>query len=197
MDKYVIEHQFGISRKDREQKLGHRSGVLWFVGLSGSGKSTIANLVEQRMFDKECRTVTLDGDSARKGLCKDLGFSQEDRSENLRRIAEVAKLFATNGSLVLACFITPLNEQRELIKEILGEDLHLIYVKTSLKECESRDPKGLYRKARTGEIKSFTGISSKFDEPTRPELIIDTEKMSEVEATDEVIAYAKRNFGLE
>jgi len=174
----LIEHKFQVNRSEKELLNAHKGRVFWLTGLSGSGKSTIADLAERKLNQNKNRIVLLDGDSVRKGLCKDLGFSYEDRRENLRRVAEASKLFAINGNIVICCFISPLEEQRRMVSEILKEDLKLIYVKASLKECENRDPKGLYKKARTGEIQDFTGVSSKYEEPTAPSLILNSEETS-------------------
>lgn len=164
--------------------------VLWLSGLSGSGKSTIADLAEAKFVNTKMKSVILDGDSVRNGLCSDLGFSQEDRQENLRRVAEAAKLFAQNGNIVICCFISPLQSQREIIQKILANDFNMVYVKASLKKCEERDPKGLYKKARSGEIANFTGISSIYEEPVSPNLVLDTEKNSSVECSSILYEYA-------
>lgn len=172
----IIEHKFNITREQKEQNLKQKGHVYWLTGLSGSGKSTIANEVEKKLFAQGKVVTILDGDSIRSGLCKDLSFSQSDRKENLRRIAEVAKLFSQNGIITICCFIAPLNEQRKMINEILQNDISWIYIKTSLLECEKRDPKGLYQRARAGKILDFTGIGSDYEVPTSPQLVLDTEK---------------------
>lgn len=157
--------------------------VIWFTGLSGSGKSTVANLVEQALFEKGVHTYSLDGDNVRSGLNKGLTFSKEDRRENLRRIAELGKLFADSGTVVIASFISPLKADRDYLKSIIGEeDFVEVFVNTSLEECERRDVKGLYAKARAGEIKNFTGIDAPYEAPEQPDIEIETEK-EELEAS--------------
>lgn len=165
-----------ITREDREKILKQKGLVLWFYGLSGSGKSTIAVELEKELTKKGKLVYRLDGDNIRHGLNTDLGFSLKDRAENLRRIAEVAKLLADCGIIVLCSFITPLKSYREMIRKILGDDLKFIFVKTSLKECIKRDPKNLYQKAMNGEIGDFTGISAPFEEDDKNALEINTEK---------------------
>lgn len=170
-------HQHRVPRNLKEERNNHKSRVLWFTGLSGSGKSTIANATEKLLFDEGFQTYILDGDNVRMGLNKDLGFSPEHRTENIRRITEVAKLFADSGSLVLTAFISPYLEDRLQAREIIGqEDFIEIYIKADLSVCESRDPKGLYKKARAGEIKGFTGIDAPYEAPKNPELIIESDK---------------------
>ena len=170
-------HQHRVPRNLKEERNNHKSRVLWLTGLSGSGKSTIANATEKLLFDEGFQTYILDGDNVRMGLNKDLGFSPEDRTENIRRITEVAKLFADSGSLVLTAFISPYLEDRIQAREIIGqEDFIEIYIKADLSVCESRDPKGLYKKARAGEIKGFTGIDAPYEAPKNPELIIESDK---------------------
>ena len=191
----TVFHQYNISRKDREQNLSQRSFVLWFTGLSGSGKSTIANAVEQQLFDSGYKTYTLDGDNIRQGINKGLGFTAEDRAENLRRIAEVAKLFVDSGQICLAAFISPTLKDRQLVKDIIGEhDFIEVYVDTPLEICEQRDVKGLYAKARTGEIKNFTGISAPYEKPENPEIRVKTAHKSIEESAKEVFDYIKTNF---
>lgn len=180
-------HQFEIDRNSREKKNGHKGQVIWLTGLSGSGKSTIANLVEKNLFNLDKQVTILDGDDVRTGLCSDLGFSQEDRAENLRRIAHTAKLFCERGFITICCFVSPLNSQREMIKKIIGDDFKLVFINTSLEDCEKRDPKGLYKKARAGEIKNFTGIDSAFETPNSPDLIIDTTALSAEESAKKII----------
>lgn len=173
----LVPQEYIIDRQKRSELKDHNSIVVWFTGLSGSGKSTIANQVEARLFKKGIHTYSLDGDNIRRGLNKDLGFSEEERSENLRRIAEVAKLFLDSGTVVLSAFITPLESDRELARKILGKKNFVeVFVDTSLEECERRDVKGHYKKARKGEIKNFTGISAPFENPIDPELRIKTEE---------------------
>jgi adenylylsulfate kinase len=155
----------------RKEKLGQKPAVLWFTGLSGSGKSTVANALENRLFSRGNFTYLLDGDNVRHGLNSDLGFDDKSRIENIRRVGEVSKLFADSGLLVLTAFISPFQEDRELVRNILKEGEFIeIFVNTPLEICESRDPKGLYKKARSGEISDFTGISSPYEAPENPEI---------------------------
>ena len=163
-----------VTRENRARLNGHRAVVLWFTGLSGSGKSTLARTVEKILFEKGCRTFVLDGDNVRHGLNKDLGFSPEDREENIRRISEVANLFAHGGVIVMAAFISPYRADRDKARELVGDDFVEIYVKCALDVCEGRDTKGLYKKARAGEIKEFTGISAPYEAPLDPEIVVDT-----------------------
>ena len=172
---YIIKQNYTITRKDREGLNKHHSFLIWFTGLSGSGKSTIANLLERELNKQQIHTYTLDGDNLRGGLNKNLKFTKDDRNENLRRTAEVAKLFVDAGVVVIAAFISPYIKTREEIKEIVGAENYVeVYVNTSLKVCEERDIKGLYKKARTGELKNFTGISSPFEAPIDPTIEIKT-----------------------
>ncbi|SFN76275.1 adenylyl-sulfate kinase [Salegentibacter flavus] len=179
----VIEQVYQINVEHRAQLKKHKPLVIWFTGLSGSGKSTLANTLEQELFENNIHTYSLDGDNIRRGINKNLGFTKEDRSENLRRIAEVANLFTESGLVVLAAFISPLQQDRALVKQIVGPDNFLeVFVDTSLEECERRDVKGLYQKARAGEIKNFTGISAPFEKPKNPDIHIKTEDQSIEEA---------------
>ena len=170
MSKNLTKHSFTVSRKQREKNTGHPGKVIWFTGLSGSGKSTIANAVDEVLNGRGLSTYILDGDNIRMGLNKDLGFSPEDRKENIRRIANVAKLFADSGKIVLTAFISPYEEDRQMAREIIGDDYVEVFVDTPLDECEKRDPKGLYKKARAGEIKGFTGIDAPYESPTKAEV---------------------------
>jgi adenylylsulfate kinase len=174
----------------------HKSGLVWFTGLPSSGKSTIAHLVEKELFQSGIRTYALDGDNVRHGLNSNLGFSREDRRENLRRIIELSKLMVDGGLIVLAAFVSPYREDREYVRERFHSDNFLeIYIKCSIKECEKRDPKGNYIKARAGIIKEYTGISSPYEEPENPDLIIDTEKLNLQNSVQEVLNLLKeRNF---
>lgn len=184
----VVWHQASIDRAMREQLNGHKSVVLWFTGLSGSGKSTLAHAVEDRLHALGCRTFVLDGDNIRHGLCGDLGFSDEDRVENIRRIGEVSKLFVEAGVISLTAFISPFRSDRDRVRGLMPHgDFIEIYCKASLEVCEDRDPKGLYKKARAGEIKAFTGISSPYEEPLRPELVIDTGELSLEQSAEQVM----------
>ncbi|MBO8161182.1 MAG: adenylyl-sulfate kinase [Thermosipho sp. (in: Bacteria)] len=181
-----------IKREDREKVLNQKGLVLWFTGLSGSGKSTIANEVEYVLNSMGYATYLLDGDNIRHGLNSDLGFSKEDRKENIRRISEVAKLFQDAGIITLVTFISPFREDRNNARKLIPEGRFIeIYVKCSLEACEKRDVKGLYKKAREGLIKDFTGISSPYEEPENPELILNTEKETIKESVDKVINYLK------
>lgn len=183
MNKNITEHNFKIDSESYHKKNGYKAKVFWFVGLSGSGKSSIADEVCHQLFNSHSIKI-LDGDSVRLGLNSDLGFSVRDRSENLRRVAEVTKLFCETGVITLASFITPLKEQRSMIKSILGDLIDFIYVDTPLEECEKRDPKGLYKKARAGEIKNFTGIDGKFEPANEANLIIKPDSLEkQVEQT--------------
>ncbi len=170
----ITWHQGDITRADRERANGHKGAVLWFTGLSASGKSTLAHAVENALFERGCRTYVLDGDNIRHGLNKDLGFSPEDREENIRRIGEVAKLFADAGVIAMTAFISPYRADRDKARVISADSFIEVYVKCDLAVCEQRDPKGLYKKARAGEIPEFTGISAPYEEPEHPELVIDT-----------------------
>ncbi len=169
--------------------------MLWFTGLSGSGKSTLAVVAERALFDLGCATYILDGDNVRHGLNGDLGFSPEDRTENIRRIGEVAKLFADSGCLVLTAFISPYRSDRDRVREtmIYARDLVEIHVSCPLETCESRDPKGLYKKARAGEIPEFTGISAPYEEPLAPELVVQTGELGVEECAGQVVEYLREN----
>jgi len=180
----IHEQKFSITKEDRQKLLKQKSPVIWLTGLSGSGKSTIANELAYRLQQKGKLTYILDGDNIRMGLNKDLGFSDDDRKENIRRIAEVAKLMSDAGVIVITAFISPFREEREKAKDIIGKDDFLeVYVKADLSVCEERDPKGLYKKARAGEIPMFTGIDSPYEEPIKPFRNIDTSKWSVEECT--------------
>jgi len=181
-----------IKREDRERVLNQKGLVLWFTGLSGSGKSTIANEVEYILNSMGYATYLLDGDNIRHGLNSDLGFSKKDRKENIRRISEVTKLFQDAGIITLVTFISPFKEDRNNARKLIPEGRFIeIYVKCSLETCETRDVKGLYKKAREGIIKDFTGISSPYEEPEKPEIILNTEKETLKESVDKVINYLK------
>lgn len=195
MTENIITHKFNISKKDRNRLNNHNSFVLWFTGLSGSGKSTIANQVEVKLFQQRIRTYTLDGDNVRNGLNNGLGFSTDDRKENLRRIAEVSKLFVESGTVVVASFISPLKEDRDQVRGIIGEDNFFeIYVNTSLEVCERRDVKGLYKKARAGEIKNFTGISSPYEAPVNPHIEIKTEEETLEISSSRILEFVKEKL---
>jgi len=186
MEENIIKHNYKIGMDERRQANGHSSFLIFFTGLSGSGKSTIANGLEQKLVEEKIKTYTLDGDNVRKGINKDLSFSAEDRSENNRRIGEVANLFVDAGLVVLAAFVAPFEKDRNSIKETVGRENYVeVFVDTSLEECERRDVKGLYKKARKGEIKDMTGISSPYEVPLRPDITL-TEKESVEEAVNRV-----------
>lgn len=195
MSNNIVFHDYAVSRELRNTKYGHPSFVLWFTGLSGSGKSTIANAVEQELFKMGLRTYSLDGDNIRTGINKGLSFTEEDRHENLRRIAEVAKLFVDAGIIVIGAFVSPLEKDRELVKNIVGKgDFIEIFVNTSLEECERRDVKGLYKKARAGEIKNFTGIDAPYEHPLNPDVLIETEKESIEDAIKKVVTFVEHKL---
>ena len=178
-----------LPREAKEELLGQRGAVIWMYGLSGSGKSTLANLLERRLHEEGKMVKVLDGDNVRSGLNSNLGFSDEDRLENIRRVAEVAKLFADSGIVTVTSFITPNNELRDIAREVIGDDdLLEVYVKASFETCAERDPKGLYAKVKAGEVKQFTGKDSAFEEPSRPDLIIDTETLSEDDALEQLFS---------
>lgn len=186
----ITWHDHAVASEDREKALGQKGAVLWFTGLSGAGKSTIANTVDHKLHASGKHTYLLDGDNIRHGLNKNLGFSAEDRAENIRRIGEVAKLFADAGLITLTAFISPYRVDRDAVRALLPEGEFVeVYVKASLETCEGRDPKGLYKKARAGEIKGFTGIDDPYEEPLQPEIVLDSDTKGIDELADEVIAY--------
>jgi adenylylsulfate kinase len=177
-----------ITRKDREKLHGHKGAVIWFTGLSASGKSTIAHLVEKELHLRGCSTYVLDGDNVRHGLCSDLAFSPEDRTENIRRIGEMVKLFVDAGIIVLAAFISPYRKDRQKVRSLLTKDQFLeIYVDCPLEVCASRDQKGLYEKAKRGTIKEFTGISAPYEPPENPDLVIQSWKEDALNAAKRVV----------
>ncbi len=185
----IVWHTGQVTREYRETLLQQQGIVLWFTGLSGSGKSTVANLVAQKLTEQGYLTYLLDGDNVRHGINQDLGFSLADRQENIRRIGEVAKLFVDTGVITLASFISPLQADRQALRDLLGADFIEIFVDCSLEVCESRDPKGLYQKARQGLIPEFTGISSPYEKPAKPELKVDTDKETLTESAQKVLDY--------
>ena len=190
MEKHITPQDYQITVADRTRKHQHQSFLVWFTGLSGSGKSTIANLVEHRLFELGVHTYALDGDNIRNGINKNLSFSPEDRSENIRRIAEISNLMVDAGLVVLAAFISPYKKDRENIKKIV-KDVNFVevYVNTSVEECERRDVKGLYKKARAGEIKNMTGISAPYEAPENPDIEINTENETIEQAVNKIMAY--------
>ena len=184
----VVWHHATVTRSHREQLNRHKGTILWFTGLSGSGKSTIAHAVEERLHQSGCHTFVFDGDNVRHGLCGDLGFSQKDRSENIRRIGEMVKLFLEAGIIVLTAFISPIRKDRERVRSLVpAGDFIEIYCRCPLDVCESRDVKGLYHRARSGEVKEFTGISSPYETPEKPELVLDTNAWSLDECVSKVM----------
>ncbi len=190
---YPISDQM-MSRSDKEALLGQRGMMVWFTGLSGSGKSTIAMGVERELHKRGILCRILDGDNIRAGINRNLGFSAEDRMENIRRIAEIGKLFVQTGIVTLACFVSPTNDVRRLARDIIGEeDFKEVYVSTPLEECERRDVKGLYARARKGEVKEFTGISAPFEVPENPTLEIDTSSLSLEESVRRVVEMIMKN----
>lgn len=188
----ITWHHSTITKNDRHILNQHKSCVLWFTGLSGSGKSTLANAVDYALYQEGVQSYVLDGDNIRHGLNKDLRFSPEDRTENIRRIGEVAKLFVDSGQIVSTAFISPFLEDRAIVREMFspGEFIE-IYVHCPIQVCENRDPKGLYKKARNGEIPEFTGISSPYEAPKTPEILIDTDIMTIGESVEKIIRFLK------
>ena len=186
----IIYHAASVTRERRNQLNNHKSVVIWFTGLSGSGKSTLAHSVEEILFSKGCRTYVLDGDNVRHGLTSNLGFSNEDRKENIRRIGEVTKLMMEAGLIILTAFISPFREDRIAVRNLISDgDFIEVYCKASLETCEARDLKGLYKRARLGEIKNYTGINSPYEIPDNPELIIDIDKESLEESVSKIVSF--------
>lgn len=185
----VVWHNATVTRARRERLHGHRSVAVWFTGLSGSGKSTLAHSVEERLHQQGCHTYVLDGDNVRHGLCSDLGFSDKDRDENIRRIGEMAKLFVDGGVIALAAFISPFRKERQFVRERLGPGNYIeIYCQCPVEICEQRDQKGIYRRARAGEIKNFTGISSPYEQPESPDLVVESANLTVEANAERVIA---------
>ncbi len=190
----ITWHEGDVTREHREALLGQRGATVWLTGLSGSGKSTIAVAAEKALTQRGRLAYVLDGDNIRHGLNANLGFSPDDRSENIRRIGEVAKLFTDSGVLVFSSFISPYRADRDAVRAIMGKgDFVEVYVAASLETCEKRDVKGLYAKARSGEIPEFTGISAPYEEPERAELILDTDVLSVEESVDQIVAHLEHN----
>ena len=184
----IAWHQASVDRAARAARRGHRSAILWFTGLSGAGKSTLANAVNQALFERGLSTYVLDGDNIRHGLCKDLGFSDADREENIRRIGEVSKLFLDSGAIVLTAFVSPFRADRDKARNLVSDgDFIEIFCAADLNVCEQRDTKGLYAKARAGDIKEFTGISSPYEAPDTPELCVDTGAADLAHCVDQVV----------
>jgi len=199
MNVNIFTQQSLVQKVDRQRQAGHRSSVLWFTGLSGAGKSTLAHAVEKALFDKGCRTFVFDGDNVRHGLCADLGFSADDRQENIRRIGEMSKLFSDAGIIALTAFISPFKADRDRVRNLVGSNEFIeIHCRADLSVCEQRDVKGLYAKARRGEIQNFTGISSPYESPQYPELIVDTGVESLENCVSKVLFYlAERGIIIE
>ena len=188
MSKNTVLHSYNISKKERNKLNNHSSFLIWFTGLSGSGKSTIANALEVALFNKKIKTYSLDGDNIRRGINKGLGFTPDDRTENIRRIAEISNLFIDAGIVVLAAFVSPYRIDRENIRNIVGSDNFIeVFVNTSLEECEKRDVKGLYKKVREGEIENFTGIDAPYEPPINPDIEINTEQLSVEESVTKML----------
>ncbi|USL45757.1 adenylyl-sulfate kinase [Priestia megaterium] len=186
----ITWHDYTITKKQRRNQNGHESFIIWFTGLSGSGKSTIANALAKALFIRKINNYVLDGDNIRHGLNKDLGFSEKERTENIRRIGEISKLFVDSGLVILTAFISPFQEDRDQVRQLVEpKEFIEIYVKCTLDECEKRDSKKLYQKARAGEIKNFTGIDSPYEEPVNPELVVETDTLSIEECVNKIIIY--------
>jgi adenylylsulfate kinase len=193
----TVKHNYKTTKSQREALHGHKSYLIWFTGLSGSGKSTIANLVETALHKKGISTYILDGDNIRQGINKDLSFAPQDRSENIRRIAEISNLMLEAGVVTLAAFVSPYTKDREGVKHIVGADNFIeIYVNTSIEECERRDVKGLYKKARKGEIKNMTGVSSPYEAPINPDLVVLTEGQSVEKNVDQILKLLSQKINL-
>ena len=190
----IIYHQASVTRQRRNKLNNHRSIVLWFTGLSGSGKSTLAHALEEKLFQKGCRTFVLDGDNVRYGLNSNLDFSEAGRTENIRRISEVSKLMLESGLIVMTAFISPINKDRSDARKLISSDDFIeIYCKASLETCETRDVKGFYKRARAGEIKNYTGVDSPYEVPKNPELIIDTDNQSLEESVSSILNFLESN----
>lgn len=191
----VYWHTAKVAREDREKRNGHQAACIWFTGLSGSGKSTLAVELDHRLYERGIYTYVLDGDNIRHGLNKDLGFSDDDRKENIRRIGEVAKLFVDNGTIVMTAFISPFKEDREAARNLVGADRFIeVHVDCDLQTCMKRDPKGLYQKAIKGEVKEFTGISSPYEAPEGPQIMLNNSEGADLESNvDRVIEYLEAN----
>ncbi|MFL0507448.1 adenylyl-sulfate kinase [Ureibacillus sp. 179-F W5.1 NHS] len=190
MSSNIVWHEASINKSERREKNHHHSFILWFTGLSASGKSSIANSLARRLFEQGNQSFVLDGDNIRHGLNKDLGFDEDSRKENIRRIGEVSKLFVESGQIVLTAFISPYKEDRNVVRSLVEEGEFIeVYVKCSVEECERRDPKGLYEKARKNEIKNFTGISAPYEAPDNPEIVVNSEQYSIEECTEQLINF--------
>lgn len=193
----IFEQSYNVSKSDRESILGNKSLLIWFTGLSGSGKSTISNLVELELHKLNILTFSLDGDNIRHGINKDLTFSENDRNENIRRIAEVSKLFINAGVVILAAFVSPYLRERKNIKNVVGSQNFVeVYINTSIEECERRDVKGLYKKARLGQIKNMTGIDAPYEPPLKPDIEIKTEKTNIEQSVKQIVEFIKHKITL-
>ena len=193
----IVKHNYKTTKSQREALHGHKSYLIWFTGLSGSGKSTLANMIEVELHKKGLSTYTLDGDNIRRGINKNLSFTPEDRTENIRRIGEIANLMIDAGVITLAAFISPYIKDREGVMQIVGPDNFIeIYVNTSIEECERRDVKGLYKKARKGEIKNMTGISSPYEAPINPDIEVITDGQSVEESVDHILKFLNQKINL-
>ncbi|KUP33492.1 MULTISPECIES: adenylyl-sulfate kinase [Bacillus] len=191
----IVWHEASITKEEYQQKNKHKSSILWLTGLSGSGKSTIANAAARELFELGYQVIVLDGDNIRHGLNKDLGFSDKDRKENIRRIGEVAKLFVQQGTIVITAFISPFREDRDQVRQLVeAGEFNEVYIKCDLDICEQRDPKGLYKKARNGEIPFFTGIDSPYEEPEAPELVLDSGQYDREECKNQLIEFVKQQL---
>ncbi|MCL5049329.1 MAG: adenylyl-sulfate kinase [Firmicutes bacterium] len=188
MNEDIVWHDASVSNQERREHKGHGACVLWYTGLSGSGKSTIANAVDRKLFERGAHSYLLDGDNVRHGLNKDLGFDDDSREENIRRITEVARLFVDAGLIVGTAFISPFRADRAQARELAGSSFIEVFVDTPLDVCEQRDPKGLYKKARAGEIPHFTGISSPYEAPEKPDIHLRTAELSIEQAAEQVVA---------
>ncbi|NOU51171.1 adenylyl-sulfate kinase [Pseudoalteromonas sp. JBTF-M23] len=192
MDENIVWHNYAVDKAHRSEQKRHKPCVLWFTGYSGSGKSTVAGALESALHQQGVHTYLLDGDNVRHGLCKDLGFSDEDRVENIRRVGELSKLMADAGLVVLTAFISPFQAERDMVRSLLDDGEFIeVFLDTPLDVCEQRDPKGLYKKARAGEIKHFTGIDSDYQAPVNPEVTLDTSKNSLSDSVEQLVAYLK------
>lgn len=192
-DENIVWHNHAVTQEMRKELKKHKPAVIWFTGLSGSGKSTLANHLESELYKLGCHTYLLDGDNVRHGLNRDLGFTHGDRVENIRRMGEVAKLFADSGAIVITAFISPFKSDRAMVRDLLPQGQFIeVFVDTPLEECEKRDSKGLYKKARSGEIGYFTGISSPYEAPLTSELVLNAVDVSNEKSVDRIIAYLKQ-----
>ncbi|MFY8301048.1 adenylyl-sulfate kinase [Pseudoalteromonas sp. SS15] len=192
MDENIVWHNYAVNKSQRSEQKGHKPVILWFTGFSGSGKSTVAGALESALHQQGVHTYLLDGDNVRHGLCKDLGFSDADRVENIRRVGELSKLMVDAGLVVLTAFISPFQAERDMVRNLVGDGEFIeVFLDTPLDVCEQRDPKGLYKKARAGEIKHFTGIDSDYQVPVNPEIRIDTSANSLEQSVQQLVAYLK------